>query len=465
MENGVNVEGHPLPSTPTTTGLAWNKANSLFVNTGDLSPVTVGMFLSLAAEGANHASSNEQMSPDCALLMECHCTINQLSIKSPRKQIFKNDVSFAYTKNKNKNSTLTLSFLSPPNSTATQDTKQSPPKAGPSVKTATAITFENREMAQGFITTHYPLIHKRSSKPNACYLPKGTTYEYQCFVAKSQRGSCRAHLEVTIGDCLEEGIGQCRALKVHIVGNCTCGGDGTSKQRGVSPQDVLVLNSVMKDRPKLKPKAMAGEVLKALVQEDSLSVPSPELRSQLGKKLKNKIKHQFVRERKLDTRSSNVTNLKDLVKIKGSLGFTLPQQANTSIQSEEDLKGWGSSLFDLECLRVAPCEGVTNCCSQAYNLITVLQSSNSEPSNNVSNSEKNLYAHLQKLQGQSKRSDTQVWDRIVPFSLLSLLYSVVCCRTLVGYKVTASADGFHGTCSKNCHVLTFGAFAIQEDGS
>eukprot|EP00536_Pseudo-nitzschia_multiseries_P006675 jgi/Psemu1/15841/gm1.15841_g len=62
------------------------------------------------------------------------------------------------------------------------------------------------------------------------------------------------------------------------------------KQRGVSPQDEMVLNSVMKDHPKLKPKAMAGEVLKTLVQDDSPSVLSPELRSQLGKKMKNKIK-------------------------------------------------------------------------------------------------------------------------------------------------------------------------------
>eukprot|EP00536_Pseudo-nitzschia_multiseries_P013681 jgi/Psemu1/36017/gm1.36017_g len=309
MENGVNVEGHPPPSTPTTTGLAWNKANSLFVNTGNFSPVTAGMFLSLVAEGANSASSNEQMSPDCALLMERHRTIDQLSIKSPRKQIFKNAVSSAYVKNKKQKQ-----HVDP-----TQDSKQSPPKAGPSVKvgkpikipkskhnkslkprrqkfnwkTATAITFESREMAQAFITTHYPLLHKRT-------------------------------------------------------------------KRGVSPQDVLVLNSVMKYHSKLKPKAMAGE-------------SSPELRSQLGKKLKSKIKHQFVRERKLGTRSSNVTNLKDLAGIKGSIGFTLPQQANTSIQSEEDLKGWGSSLFDLGCLRVAPCEGVTNCRSQAYNLMAVLQ--------------------------------------------------------------------------------------------
>eukprot|EP00536_Pseudo-nitzschia_multiseries_P006676 jgi/Psemu1/15842/gm1.15842_g len=88
MENRVNVEGHLPPSTPTTTG--------------DLSPVMAGMFLSLAAEGANSASNNEQMSPDCALLMECHRTIHQLSIKSPRKQIFKNAVSLSYVKNKKK---------------------------------------------------------------------------------------------------------------------------------------------------------------------------------------------------------------------------------------------------------------------------------------------------------------------------------------------------------------------------
>eukprot|EP00536_Pseudo-nitzschia_multiseries_P015621 jgi/Psemu1/43223/gm1.43223_g len=74
MENGVNVEGHPLPSIPTTTG--------------DFSPVTAGMFLSLAAKGANSVLSNEQMSPERAVLMEHHHTIDQLStksIKSPRK--------------------------------------------------------------------------------------------------------------------------------------------------------------------------------------------------------------------------------------------------------------------------------------------------------------------------------------------------------------------------------------------
>eukprot|EP00536_Pseudo-nitzschia_multiseries_P004356 jgi/Psemu1/9835/gm1.9835_g len=382
MENGVNDDNCPLPSTPNTTGLAWNEATSLFVNTGDLSPVTAGMFLSLAAEGDNTTSTNDSVSPDQALLIQRHRTTENLSIASPQKQIFKNTVSSAYT--------------------------------------APSLTFENLEKARAFITTNYPLLHKRSSEPNARYLPNGTTHEYQCFVAKTQQGFCRVHLE--------ERIGQCFAIKVNIVGDCACSGDETRNGRGVSPQDALVLNSVMKDNPKLKPKAMAGEVLKALVQEESPSVSSPELRSMLVNKLKNKIKRHFIRERMLGTRSSNVTYLKDLFETKQVMGLTLPQHANPSIQLEDNLKQWGSSLFDKGYLR------------------------------------KNLYAHLQKLQGQSKKSDDQVWDKIVCFSSLSLLYNVVRCRIL-SYQVTASADGFHGTCSNNWHVLTFGVFAPKEDGS
>eukprot|EP00536_Pseudo-nitzschia_multiseries_P006111 jgi/Psemu1/14480/gm1.14480_g len=330
MENGVNDDNCPLPSPPNTTGLAWNEATSLFVNTGDLSPVTAGMFLSLAAEGDNTTSTNASVSPDRALLIQRYRTIENLSIASPRKQIFKNAVSSAY-----------------------------------------------------------------------------------------------------------ERIGQCFALKVNIVGDCACAGDKTRNGRGVSSQDALVLNFVMKDNPKLKPKAMAGEVLKALVQEESPLVASPELRSMLANKLKNKIKRQFTRERMLGTRSSNL---------------------------EDNLKQWESCLFDEGYLPVAPCDGIPNCRSQAYNLMTILHSSNSMPPNNASNSEKNLYEHLQKLQGQSKRSDDQVWDKIVCFSSLSLLYNVVQCQTL-GYQVTASADGFHGTCSNDWHVLTFGIFAPKEDGS
>eukprot|EP00536_Pseudo-nitzschia_multiseries_P003277 jgi/Psemu1/7342/gm1.7342_g len=136
MDNGINVEEHPLPSTPNTTGLAWKEANSLFVNTGDLSPVTVGMFLSLVDEGANSVSSNKPMSPDCVLLIEHHHVINQLSIKSRRKQKFKKAVSSAYVKKK------------------------------------------QHVDCEPFITTHYPLLHKRSSKQNAHYLvPKGATYK------------------------------------------------------------------------------------------------------------------------------------------------------------------------------------------------------------------------------------------------------------------------------------------------
>eukprot|EP00536_Pseudo-nitzschia_multiseries_P015016 jgi/Psemu1/40953/gm1.40953_g len=498
MENEVNDDNRPLPSTPTTTGLAWNEATSLFVNTGDLSPVTAGMFLSLAAEGDNATSTNDSVSPDRALLIQRHRTIENLSIASPRKQIFKNAVSSAYVKNKKQqlhcdhelqpssgllSARKQLSFSPPTNSTAPKAKEQSsPPKPSPSVcvgksidppksktknslkprrpnfnwKTAPSRTFENLEKARSFITTNYPLLRKRSSKPNARYLPNGTTHEYQCFVAKTQRGFCRAHLE--------ERIGQCFALKVNIVGDCACGGDGTLNGRGVSPQDALVLNSVMKDNPKLKPKAMAGEVLKALVQEESPSVSSPELRSLLANKLKNKIKRQFIRERMLGTRSSNVTNLKDLFETKQMMGLTLPQHPNPSIKSEDNLKQWGSSLFDKGYLRVAPCDGISNTRSQAYNLMTILHSTNSMPPNNASNSEKNLYAHLQKLQGQSKKSDDQVWDKIVCFSSLSLLYNVVRCRIL-SYQVTASADGFHGTCSNDWHVLTFGVFAPKEDGS
>eukprot|EP00536_Pseudo-nitzschia_multiseries_P016215 jgi/Psemu1/45351/gm1.45351_g len=498
MENEVNDDNRPLPSTPNTTGLAWNKATSLFVNTGDLSPVTAGMFLSLAAEGDNTTSTNDSVSPDRALLIQRHRTIENLSVASPQKQIFKNAVSSAYVKNKKQQlhcdhelqpssgllpARKQLSFSPPTNSTAPKDKEQrSPPKACPSVcvgksidppksktknslkprrpnfnwKTAPLLTFENLEKARSFITTNYPLLRKRSSKPNARYLPSGTTHEYQCFVGKTQQGSCRAHLE--------ERIGQCFALKVNIVGDCACGGDGTLNGRGVSPQDALVLNSAMKDNPKLKPKAMAGEVLKALVQEESPSVSSPELRSMLANKLKNKIKRQFIREQMLGTRSSNVTNLKYLFETKQVMGLTLPQHPNPSIQSEDNSKQWGSSLFDKGYLRVAPCDGISNIRSQAYNLMTILHSTNSMPPNNASNSEKNLYAHLQKLQGQSKKSDDQVWDKIVCFSSLSLLYNVVRCRIL-SYQVTASADGFHGTCSNNWHVLTFGVFAPKEDGS
>eukprot|EP00536_Pseudo-nitzschia_multiseries_P015201 jgi/Psemu1/41594/gm1.41594_g len=385
MENGVNDDNRPLPSTPNSTGLAWNKATSLFVNTGDLSPVTAGTFLSLAAE---------------ALLIQRHRTIENLSIASPQKQIFKNAVSSAYAKNQKK---LHCDHELQPSSAPKDKEQRSPPKACPSVwvgksidppksktktslkpcrpnfnwKTASSLTFENLEKAQAFITNNYPLLRKRSLKPNARYLPNRTTHEYQCFVAKTQRGFCRAHLE--------ERIGQCFALKVNIVGDCACGGDETQNGRGVSPQDALVLNSVMKDNPKLKPKAMAEEVLKALVQEESPSVSSPELSSMLANKLKNKIKCQFIRERMLGTRSSNVTNLKDLFETKQVMGLTLPQHANPSIQSEDNLKQWGSSLFDKGYLRVAP--------------------------------------------------------------------------------LTASADGFHGTCSNDWHVLTFGIFAPKEDGS
>eukprot|EP00536_Pseudo-nitzschia_multiseries_P018231 jgi/Psemu1/54671/gm1.54671_g len=396
MENEVNDDNRPLPSTPNTTGLAWNEATSLFVNTGDLSPVTAGMFLSLAAEGDNTTSTNDSVSPDRALLIQRHRTIENLSIASPRKQIFKNAVSSAYNSLK-------------------------PHRPNFNWKTAPSLTFENLEKARSFITTNYPLLRKRSSKPNARYLPNGTTHKYQCFVGKTQRGFCRAHLE--------ERIGQCFALKVNIVGDCACGGDGTLNGRGVSPQDALVLNSVMKDNPKLKPKAMAGEVLKALVQEESPSVSSPELRSMLANKLKNKIKRQFIRERMLGTRSSNVTNLKDLFETKQVMGLTLPQHPNPSIQSEDNLKQWGSSLFDKGYLRVAPCDGISNIRSQA-------------------NSEKNLYAHLQKLQGQSKKSDDQVWDKLVCFSSLSLF--------------TVSADGFMEPAPTACLVLTFEVFAPKQ---
>eukprot|EP00536_Pseudo-nitzschia_multiseries_P008462 jgi/Psemu1/20481/gm1.20481_g len=58
MENEVNDDNRPLPSTPTTTG--------------DLSPVTAGMFLSLAAEGDNTTSTNDSVSPDRALLIQRH---------------------------------------------------------------------------------------------------------------------------------------------------------------------------------------------------------------------------------------------------------------------------------------------------------------------------------------------------------------------------------------------------------
>eukprot|EP00536_Pseudo-nitzschia_multiseries_P008427 jgi/Psemu1/20403/gm1.20403_g len=426
MEIEVNDDNRPLPSTPNTTGLAWNEATSLFVNTGDLSPVTAGMFLSLAAEGDNTTSTNDSVSPDRALLIQRHRTIKNLSIASPQKQIFKNAVSSAY-----------------PRRLRNKEARQNPNSLKPcrpnfNWKTAPLRTFENLEKARSFITTNYPVASQK------------------CFVAKTQRGFCRA--------LLEERIGQCFALKVNIVGDCACGGDGTLNGRGVSPQDALVLNSVMKDNPKLKPKAMAGEVLKALVQEESPSVSFPELRSMLANKLKNKIKHQFIRERMLGTRSSNVTNLKDLFETKQMMGLTLPRHPNPSIQLEDNLKQWGSSLFDKGYLRVAPCDGISNIRSQAYNLMTILHSTNSMPPNNASNSEKNLYAHLQKLQGQSKKRDDQVWDKIVCFSSLSLLYNVVRCRIL-SYQVTASADGFHGTCSNDWHVLTFGVFAPKEDGS
>eukprot|EP00536_Pseudo-nitzschia_multiseries_P014465 jgi/Psemu1/38820/gm1.38820_g len=403
MENGVNDDDRPLPSTPNTTGLAWNKPTSLFVNTGDLSPVTVGMFLSLATEGDNTTSTNGSVS----------IAPQDKEQRSPPKACPSVGVgkSIDPTKSKTKNNL-------------------KPCRPNFNWKTAQSLNFENLEKAQqAFITTNYQLLRKRSLKLNARYLPKGTTHEYQCFVAKTQQGFCCAYIE--------ERIGQCFALKVSIVGACACGGDKTHNGRGLSPQDALVLNSVMKDNPKLKPKAMAGEVLKALVQEESPSVSSPELRSMLANKLKNKIKHQFIRERMLGTRSSNL---------------------------EDNLKQWESSLFDEGYLRVAPCEWISNCCSQAYNSMTILHSSNFMPPNNASNSEKNIYAHLQKLQGQSKKSDDQVWDKIVCFSSLSLLYNVVRCRTL-RYQVTASADGFHGTCSNDWHILTFGVFAPKEDGS
>eukprot|EP00536_Pseudo-nitzschia_multiseries_P006638 jgi/Psemu1/15783/gm1.15783_g len=416
MENEVNDDNRPLPSTPNTTGLAWNEATSLFVNTGDLSPVTAGMFLSLAAEGDNTTSTNDSVSPDRALLIQRHCTIENLSTEILGHECYSRMQCLQLIKTKN---------------------SLKPRRPNFNWKTAPLLTFENLEKARSFITTNYPLLRKRSSKPNARYLPSGTTHEYQCFVGKTQQGSCRAHLE--------ERIGQCFALKVNIVGDCACGGDGTLNGRGVSPQDALVLNSAMKDNPKLKPKAMAGEVLKALVQEESPSVSSPELRSMLANKLKNKIKRQFIREQMLGTRSSNVTNLKYLFETKQVMGLTLPQHPNPSIQSEDNLKQWGSSLFDKGYLRVAPCDGISNIRSQA-------------------NSEENLYAHLQKLQGQSKKSDDQVWDKIVCFSSLSLLYNVVRCRIL-SYQVAASADGFHGTCSNDWHVLTFGVFAPKEDRS
>eukprot|EP00536_Pseudo-nitzschia_multiseries_P011865 jgi/Psemu1/30333/gm1.30333_g len=400
MENEVNDDNRPLPSTPTTTGLAWNEATSLFVNTGDLSPVTAGMFLSLAAEGDNTTSTNDSVSSDRALLIQRNPPKAEEQSSPPKPSP----------------SVCVGKSIDPPKSKTKNSLK--PRRPNFNWKTAPSRTFENLEKARSFITTNYPLLRKRSSKPNARYLPNGTTHEYQCFVAKTQRGFCRAHLE--------ERIGQCFALKVNIVGDCACGGDGTLNGRGVSPQDALVLNSVMKDNPKLKPKAMAGEVLKALVQEESPSVSSPELRSMLANKLKNKIKRQFIRERMLGTRSSNVTNLKDLFETKQMMGLTLPQHPNPSIKSEDNLKQWGSSLFDKGYLRVAPCDGISNIRSQAYNLMTILHSTNSMPPNNASNSEKNLYAHLQKLQGQSKKSDDQVWDKIVCFSSLSLFNSI--CR-------------------------------------
>eukprot|EP00536_Pseudo-nitzschia_multiseries_P006830 jgi/Psemu1/16227/gm1.16227_g len=349
MENGVNDDGRPLPSTPDTTGLAWNEAISFFVHTGDLSPVTAGMFLSLAAKGDNTTSSNDSVLPDQALLIQRHPDIQKCSVFSLCEEQ-KKKLHCDHELQSSSGLLLArkqLSFLPPTNSTAPHDKEQrSPPKACPSVgvgksidppksktknrlkprrpnfnwKTAQSITFENLEIAGAFITTNYPLLCKRSSKPNAHYLPKGTTHEYQCFVAKAQQGFCRAHLE--------ERIGQCLALKVNIVGDCACSGDETRNGRGVSPQDVLVLNSVMKDNSKLEPKAMVGEV-KALVQEESPSVSSPELRSMLASKLKNKIKHQFIRKQMLGTRSLN---------------------------PEDNLKQWGSSLFDKEYLRPMPKE-------------------------------------------------------------------------------------------------------------
>eukprot|EP00536_Pseudo-nitzschia_multiseries_P014232 jgi/Psemu1/38008/gm1.38008_g len=283
MENRVNVEGHPLPSTPNTTGLTWNKANSLFFNTGDLSPpATVGMFLSLVAKGANSASSNKPMSPDCALLIKRHCTINQLSIQSPRKKIFKN--AHVHCELQSPSGLLLarkqLSFLPPPNSTATQDKNKAHPRWAPQLQ--------------------QPLLSKilKRLKPSLQPIIPSFTRGHQnqmpaTFQKELPTRSCRAHLEVTIGDHLEEGIGQCCALKVNIVGNCAGGGDGTSKQRGVSPQDVLVLNSVMKDHPKLKPKAMAGEVLKALVQEDNPSVSSPELSRFVNVLIKSYVEKEY----------------------------------------------------------------------------------------------------------------------------------------------------------------------------
>ena len=165
----------------------------------------------------------------------------------------------------------------------------------------------------------------------------------------------------------------------------------------------------------------------------------------------------------------------DIVKYRKQYCFLLPIQSSQwkFISTRENLKEIAVSLFDEDKLRVVPSDTIRDQCklegarNQPENLLTVLEGSFSDKGDmNLSDSERNLYDHIQKIHDPRKDNGTinDLFEECIVFSSLAMLTTIVDCKKL-NFKVTVSADGTYSIARNDWKLLNFGVFTITERGT
>ena len=249
-------------------------------------------------------------------------------------------------------------------------------------------------------------------------------------------------------------------MKLRVDESCPwCPKNKSKAKRRVPTIIKKATEAVFKEHPHRKPEVLWHHVHRKLETEKDLKhlMNDPSEHASLKKQVKNRI-DKLGKESRNDCENfpqTKVNSTGDLQRIRDSFLFKLP---NKSVKIPDKLEDASKLLWEKGYLKVNT-ETMTDNhdpLQTAQKLFTVLDGTPDESeSDQISEAERRLYKRIDFL-----AKGKNPWVFVVCFSSLALLWNLKQCESL-GFKVTAAADGTHGTTSNGEILLTFGCFDVK----
>ena len=220
----------------------------------------------------------------------------------------------------------------------------------------------------------------------------------------------------------------------------------------------------MKESPEGTPKTNSTMMLSRMTEVDSIDTESPAARKLLELQIADYLKYFSKKERK--TSLKTIEKLGSLIAFKQKHTFHVPTDVPSDLNTEDNVKLYGKSLYRDEKLQPVFSKLVTplNQESDAYRSMIVLDGSPEKLDNSCSLAEVRLYHRIAELQQKCVSPNVPAFTKTTVFSSLALLWNVKECEKL-GFHVTGSADGAANMVANDLKFLNFGCYSVSKKGT